>query len=1320
MSLESLRINDFDSIRLKLASPSDIRGWSTGEVTRPETINYRTQKPEKDGLFCEKIFGPSKDWECYCGKYKKIRYKGIVCDKCGVEVTRAAVRRQRMGHIDLAVPVSHIWFLRGIPSKIGLILNLSIQRLEKVIYFANFIVTDVNEELKKEEVENLKKEFKSKQKSYAAQLKQKVDLIEGNKEMSAADCKSAIKEATEDNEKLLTELEQDFNEAEKELKDLKPLQIITEVEYHDFSLKYGHIFDAGIGAEAVRKLLERVDLKKMVKELEAELEVDKGAGRKKLINRVKLLKSLLRNNIKPEHMVMTVVPVIPPDLRPMVPLDGGRYATSDLNDLYRRVISRNNRLKRLKELNAPEVIIRNEKRMLQEAVDALIDNSARSSKTTTASTGQKRKLKSIADYLKGKRGRFRQNLLGKRIDYSGRSVIVVGPELQLHQCGLPKKMALELFKPFVISELIKREYVHNIRSANRFIEADRPEVWDILENIIKNALVMLNRAPTLHRLGIQAFQPVLIEGRAIQLHPLVCSAFNADFDGDQMAVHVPLTEEAKKEARERMLASKNLLKPATGNSMTTPTMDMVWGAYYVTAMTERKEPLKIFSSVEEAKIAYDTRKITLKQPIKVLVNKQELGPKIKEVIFETCLGRILFNNLLPENIPFYNEVIDKKKMATIVQLCLEFYGFDITAKVLDNIKDFGFKQLTKSGYSWGMCDLPDVLGKDVLIAKGTADVEEVQNQYEEGLLTNDERYSKVIEVWTKTKDEVTKLNQDVLPEAGPVFTMISSGARGSWGQLAQMIGMKGLVTNPAGQIMELPVKANFKEGFSVLEYYISTHGTRKGLSDTALRTANAGYLTRRLVDVAQDVVIHSDDCGDTEGRLITKEESDNMGLNFIERISGRYVIDPIKDPKTGKVIVPAGEIITQAISRKLEKMDIKEARIRSMLTCKMIKGACVKCYGYDLAYNQPVERGTAVGIIAAQSIGEPGTQLTMRTFHTGGVAGGDDITQGLPRVEEIFEARPPKKKALIAEVGGSITIEEQARTIQGPKGQIIAKTSFGQRILKVHYNEKEEDTYKIKDDFKVKVKDGQTVGEKDTLYLDAEKKKIKSKRFGRVVLSDTELKVVTEIGSIKEYIIPPGTTLWVKDGDVVEKGTQLSEGSIELSQLYKISGREAVQMYILKEIQYIYSSQGQRLNDKHVELIARQMFSRVYVQDSGDTDLLEGEIVEKSAFLRANELVKKGEKPAVADEIFLGISKVSLTTSSFLSAASFQETAKVLINAAVTGKIDRLEGLKENVIIGRLIPAGTGFDHYEKGEYDENFTEESEKPEEKEVEAIEE
>ena len=1293
---EALKISDFDAIKLKLASPEVIRGWSHGEVTRPETINYRTQKPEKDGLFCEKIFGPSKDWECYCGKYKKIRYKGIVCDKCGVEVTRAVVRRQRMGHIDLAAPVSHIWFLRGVPSKIGLILDLSVQKLEKVIYFASFIVTSVDEESKKQVIDNLKKEFKSKKKNIEAQFNQRVNAIKNNNELNDKEKKHQLLELNQWRDKEFEELDGEFEESERDLKELKPLAIVSEAQYHDLSLKYGHVFEAGIGGEAVYELLKTIDTEATIKVLEAELKEDKGGKKKKLINRIKLLKSLKRNTLRPEWMILKAVPVIPPDLRPMVPLDGGRFATSDLNDLYRRVISRNNRLRRLLELNAPEVICRNEKRMLQEAVDALIDNSARHTKTTTASTGQKRNLKSIADYLKGKQGRFRQNLLGKRIDYSGRSVIVVGPHLKLHQCGIPKKMALELFKPFVISRLIKQELVHNIRSANRFIESDRPEVWDILEDITNKAHVMLNRAPTLHRLGIQAFQPLLIEGKAIQLHPLVCQAFNADFDGDQMAVHVPLTEEAKAEARDLMLSTKNLLKPATGNPITSPAMDIVWGTFYVTTMVDsQKAKPKYFVSINEAKIAYSLRKINLREKIYIRTTSDEkLKAKMSEPILETCLGRILFNNVLPNKLPYYNEVVDKKKLGSIIKLCLEYYSFEKVAEVLDKVKEFGFKQLTKSGFSWGMADLPDIPEKKALIDDGNRRIEEVKEQYENGLLTNDERYSKVIEIWTDVKDKVTALTKECLPSEGPVFSMISSSARGSWGQLTQMIGMKGLVTSPSGQIIELPVKANIREGFSVLEYYISSHGTRKGLTDTALRTANAGYLTRRLVDVAQDMIVLQDDCGDTEGKLFTKKESEIMNETLIERIVGREVLEEIKDPKTKKTIIKKGEMITEQIGRELDKIDLQEVRARSVITCKLPRGTCQRCYGFDLAYNKLVEQGTAVGIIAAQSIGEPGTQLTMRTFHTGGVAGGGDITQGLPRVEEVFEARLPKKKALISEVEGIAKVVEQPRTIQGPTGEIVTKTSFGQKVVRINFEDQEADVYKLGNPkkIKLKVKDGDNVKQSEILFLDEEGRKVKALHDGEVKIADQELSVFSKVEKEKEYVIPAGTALYVKDGDFVDKGAQLTEGSIDLDQLYRIKGKDAVEKYILKEIQYIYKSQGQPLNDKHIEVIIKQMFSRVYIKDPGDTNLLEGEIVEYSEVVEENEMIKKEKgRPAIFESVFLGITKVSLSTKSFLAAASFMETARVLINAAVTGKVDKLEGLKENVIIGRLISAGTGF-----------------------------
>lgn len=1294
---EALKISDFNAIRLKLASPDVIRSWSHGEVTRPETINYRTQKPEKDGLFCEKIFGPTKDWECYCGKYKKIRYKGIICDKCGVEITRSVVRRQRMGHIDLATPVTHIWFLRGVPSKIGLILDLSIQRLEKVIYFASFIVTEVDMEAKKEEFEILHREFKSRKKQLDSQFNQKVNAIKNAVDLTDKEKNEQLVALNEWKEKEDAELNDIFKETEKELKDLVPMAIISESQYHDMSLKYGHLFDAGIGAEAILELLNKIDVDATITALENELADGSSATskRKKLINRVKLLKGLRRNNIKPEWMILSAIPVIPPDLRPMVPLDGGRFATSDLNDLYRRVISRNNRLKRLAELKAPEVIRRNEKRMLQEAVDALIDNSARRTKTTTASTGQKRNLKSIADYLKGKQGRFRQNLLGKRVDYSGRSVIVIGPKLKLNQCGLPKKMALELFKPFVISKLIKAEYVHNIRSANRFIESDRHEVWDILEEIIADAHVFLNRAPTLHRLGIQAFNPTLIEGKAIQLHPLVCSAFNADFDGDQMAVHVPLTEEAKWEASELMLATKNLLKPATGNPITSPAMDMVWGCYYVTNLSDDKQDtIKTFADLAEAELAYALRRITLRDKIRIRVTEPLMKAKVADDIIETTLGRILFNNLLPEKIPYFNEYVDKKKLGQIVKMCLEHYTFDEVAEVLDRIKSFGFDQLTKSGYSWGMGDLPEIKEKQILVDDGNKRVEAVIDQYEEGLLTYEERYTKIIEIWTEIKDNVTELTKTSLDKRGSVFSMINSSARGSWGQLTQMIGMKGLVTNPSGQIIELPVKANFREGFTVLEYYISSHGSRKGLTDTALKTANAGYLTRRLVDVAQDVVILTDDCGESEGRLFTKAESEEMNETLLERVVGRYVTQDVKHPKTGKVIVKKGELITEELGRELEPLDLDAIHARSVLLCTLPRGVCRKCYGYDLAYGREVELGVAVGTIAAQSIGEPGTQLTMRTFHTGGVAGGHDITQGLPRIEEIFEARQPKKKGIISDVEGVISIVEQPRTIQGPEGEILAKTSFGQKVLKITYDDVEEDVFSFKNraDVSMKVKDGDTATQGEVLFLDADGKKVKALRDGTVSITDKTLSVSAHVKKEKEYIIPAGTSLWVKDGDMVKVGAQLTDGSLDLSQLFKVTNRETVQDYILKEIQRVYTSQGQPLNDKHVEVIIKQMFSRVYITDSGDTNLLEGEVVEKSELLEENKVVTEAKgKIAEFDEIFLGISKISLSTKSFLAAASFQETAKVLINAAVMGKADNLEGLKENVIIGRLIPAGTGY-----------------------------
>jgi len=1277
---------DFNSIRLKLASPDVIKNWSYGEVTKPETINYRTQKPEKDGLFCERIFGPSKDWECYCGKYKKIRYKGIICDKCGVEVTHSMVRRERMGHIALAAPVSHIWFLRGVPSRLGLIMDISAQNLEKVIYFASFIVTKVDDELKNQSVEQLRAEYKSKKKQIESNFKNQVKQIKGLKDLKAKDKDKKIIELNKAKDEDMQELEKEFVKTENDLKELKVRKIISEDQYQDLSLKFGHIFDAAIGAEAIRSLLEKIDLEKTVKSLEAEEEDAMGAKKDKIVKRIKLLKNLIRNGIRPEWMILNAVPVIPPDLRPMVPLDGGRFATSDLNDLYRRVINRNNRLKKLKDLNAPEVIIRNEKRMLQEAVDALIDNSARHSKTTTASTGQKRQLKSLADILKGKQGRFRQNLLGKRIDYSGRSVIVVGPELKLDQCGLPKRMALELFKPFIISQLIKREYVHNIRSANRFIESGRPEIWDILEEIVKDAHVLLNRAPTLHRLGIQAFRPTLIEGKAIQLHPLVCSAFNADFDGDQMAVHVPLTEQAKEEAKEVMLSKKNLLKPATGHPITTPKMDIVWGLYYITTFEEKREQPKAFSSFKEAIFAYKSKVITIREKIKV---RAKLPGKKKEEIIETNVGRIIFNRLIPEKLPFYNEQITTKVLSEIIKYSLEVIGTEKTAELLDDIKNLGFRYLTNSGFSWGMNDLPLLEEKTQLIEEGDKKIDQVNDQYLQGLLTKSERHSKIIEIWTEIKDKIVQLSKECLDKEGPVYSMVTAGARGSWGQVTQMVGIKGLVTNPAGEIIELPVKASFKDGFDVLEYFISTHGARKGLSDTALRTANAGYLTRRLVDVAQDVVIQQEDCGDNEGIIYTKKESEEIGVDLIERVWGRVCLDKIIHPKTKEVIIKKGELISEEVVRKLKDIELDQVRVRSVLSCKLTGGVCQQCYGFDLGYNKLVELGVSVGIIAAQSIGEPGTQLTMRTFHTGGVAG-DDITQGLPRVEELFEARPPKRKAFIAEENGIVSISEAPKRIEDARGNVLFSTTYGQKILKIRYDAIEEDMYMMKGNkIIVKVKEGAKVKKGQVLFK-ADKKEVKAKRPGTVKLTEKTIKVVHQGEGEKEYLIPPGYRIWIKDGDFVNQGDQLTEGSVDLHQLYKLKGKDEVKKYIVKEIQYIYSSQGQRLNEKHIEVIIRQLFSRSLVKDAGDTNLLPGEIVARSELEEANKDVKKG-RPATSEDLFLGITKVSLTTSSFLSAASFQETSRVLINAAVSGKVDRLEGLKENVIIGRLIPAGTGF-----------------------------
>lgn len=1182
------KVSDFESVRLTLASPEHMLEWSSGEVTKPETINYRTQRYELDGLFCEKIFGPSKDWECYCGKYKRVRYKGIVCDKCGVEVTRSVVRRERMGHIKLAAPVSHIWFLRGVPSKIGLALGLSPQEVEKVVYFSSYIVTSVNEEAREQAINQLEREYKSKQ--------------------GDAKEESGTTKRLEEN---LDALKDQYRTAKEDIKSIEPFRVLSEVEYFNLSTRFGQMFTAGIGAEAIRKVLENLDIDQTIERLNEDLEANGMNDEKKTLQRLKLFQGFKKSGLKLEWMLPTMIPVIPPDLRPMVALDGGRFATSDLNDLYRRIINRNNRLRRLLSINAPEVITRNEKRMLQEAVDALFDNSARRGQASTAaSTGQRRPLRSLADALKGKQGRFRQNLLGKRVDYSGRSVIVVGPQLKLHQAGLPKKMALELFKPFIIHKMIEKEYAHNVRTAGRMVDAETEEAYEILDEIIEHHYVLLNRAPTLHRLSIQAFQPVLIEGKAIRLHPLVCSAFNADFDGDQMAVHVPLTDEARAESANLMLSSKNLLKPASGEPVVTPSLDMVLGIYYLTHIKKgAKGEGKILSSMKEGVYLYDAGLADANASVKLLFNDE---------VIDTSIGRILLNDILPESLRFVNAEMTKKDLKGLVAQILATEGGEQAALFADRVKDLGFRAVSHSGISWGMDDLVVPPAKKATIESAERQIAEVKEQYQMGLLTNEERRNRVIEIWNATKNTITELVRESIDKDGPVYSMIYSKARGTESVVVQMTGMKGLMAGPTGETLELPVKSSFKEGFNVLEYFISTHGARKGMADIALRTATAGYLTRRLVDVSQDVIVREADCGDTEGATLYREDSDGVGVSFASRVEGRVSLDQIKT-EAGKILVKKGELITKMQAQEIERRDIPKVHIRSVVTCRTRRGVCQRCYGVDLGRASLVQEGQAVGIVAAQAIGEPGTQLTMRTFHIGGVAG-SDITQGLPRVQEIFEARQPKGEAVISEVDGKVIsiLSESSKTIS--------------------------------------------------------------------------IKVETADGEMKEYLVPNGSGIRVEKGDLIAKGQALIEGSLDLRKLFEVMGRESLHRYILREIQEIYASQGEGINDKHIEVIIRQMLSRIRILDSGDADILPGDIVEKDQFEEANEeAIALGGKPAVGEQLLLGITKVALSTESFLSSASFQETARVLINAAVTGRADKLRGLKENVIIGRLIPAGTGF-----------------------------
>ena len=1189
--METQKITDFKSFVLRLASPDKILSWSKGEITKPETINYRTQRPEKDGLFDERIFGPEKDFECYCGKYKRVRYKGIICDKCGVEVTRAIVRRERMGHIALAAPVSHIWFLRGVPSRVGLILDMTVGDLEKVIYFAGYVVTKIDEKARKEVLEAVEKEFKSK-----------------SKNISGAE-KEALKGA--------------YDNTISEIKNIKPKSVVSEVEYHRLSLKYAQMFEADIGAEALRKLCGGLELNALAAKLLGGLdEISSPLQKKKVLRRLRLIQSLLRSGVRPEWMFLTMIPVIPPALRPMVQLEGGRHATSDINDLYRRVINRNNRLKKLLEIKAPEVIVRNEKRMLQESVDALIDNSIKRTQGPAAtSQAQKRPLRSLADMLKGKQGRFRQNLLGKRVDYSGRSVIVVGPDLKLHQCGLPKHMALELFRPFVIRNLIERGLAHTIKGAGRLIDDLRPEIWEGLESVIKDKYVLLNRAPTLHRLGIQAFQPVLIEGNAIQLHPLVCVAFNADFDGDQMAVHVPLTDEAQAEARDIMASSKNLLKPGNGEPVVTPTQDIVMGIAYLTRLRpgSRGEG-KYFSSPNEAILAYDFGWVDISAKINVRVTKTPKYQGLQNNIMETSVGRLIFNSVIPRDYPFLNQEIKKKDLERLVGDLIQRYGVDETPGILDRIKVLGFRYSTESGISWGMDDVQVPEEKQELIKEAKEKRKTIEEQYNQGLLTDKERSEKVIELWTEVKRKVDEKAPATLALYGPIHYMVSSGARGNWAQINQLASMKGLVVNPAGRIIELPILSSYKEGLNVLEYFISTHAARKGMADTALKTASAGYLTRRLVDVVQDIIISEPDCKDEVGFEVFKKDYDKLGKNFSTRIFGRVLG---RDIFERKVLFKRGHLFSMVDAEQVASLGMESVNLRSPITCRSVRGICQLCYGYDLGSNTPVKLGEAVGIVAAQAIGEPGTQLTMRTFHVGGIAGAADITMGLPRVEEIFEMRAPKNLSVISNVSGAVS----------------------------------------------------GIFESD----DGSRSKI--------------IKVLIDGGGETEFLVPFGKTILVSQGEAVLPGSRITEGSIDMKELIAAAGAKAVQNYIISEVQQLYTFQGSSINDKHIETIVRQMFSRVRVKDPGSTKLTIGEIVEKSRLREENIRVKResGATPAKAVQLLMGITNVALTAESLLSAASFMQTMRVLTNAAIEGKEDKLRGLKENVIIGRLIPAGTGY-----------------------------
>ncbi len=1272
-----VQFDELDAIRVSLASPEQIRSWSHGEVTKAETINYRTLKPERDGLFCERIFGPTKDFECHCGKYKKVRYKGVICDKCGVEVAHSSVRRERMGHIELAAPVAHIWFVKLVPSRLALLLDLSPRNLESVIYFAHHIITSVNEEARKEKIHQIEEETSLKISEQEERANGKIEELQAKAKSEEND--AVIVEKVNQLRARFAQKKSEFEEELKvnkaEIKDLKPLKLLGGDQYQEFKNKYGSIFEASIGAGAILEILKKIDVEGLYQELLEEMHNTSGQYRKKLSKRLQLFKAFRASGNKPEWVILTVLPVLPPALRPIVQLDGGRFVISDLNDLYRRVINRNNRLRRLMELGAPEVIIRNEKRMLQEAVDALIDNGRRGRAVTT---GNNHTLKSLSAMLRGKQGRFRQNLLGKRVDYSGRSVIVVGPQLKLHQCGLPRHVALELFKPFVMHRLIERGYANNVKIARRQVERARPEVWDLLSEVVKERPVLLNRAPTLHRLSIQAFEPVLIDGYAFQLHPLVCAAFNADFDGDQMAVHVPLSKAAVKEAREHMLSVHNMLLPSCSEPVTAPSLDIVLGCYYLTLIKpEAKGGGKVFGNFEEAKIAYELGIIDFSAEIEV--RDRDNGGRIK-----TTAGRILFNEVLPPELRFYNETADKATLKSLVSDCIRLSGNEATATVLDNLKQLGFDFATKSGISIAMNDIEEPPGKTKLLKEADKLVRVAEDQFNRGFITEDERYENVVQIWMDTTDKVGEDLSQSLDRHGGIYMMATSGAKGNISQIRQMAGMRGLMTDPSGKIIDFPIRSSFRDGLSPMEYFISTHGARKGLADTALRTSDSGYLTRRLIDVAQDASITERDCGTTEGVWVSRENDGGVLPPLGERIIGYLAASQIVNPHTGEVIVARNEEINEERTKQITEAGIARVYVRSPLSCQSGFGVCQYCYGRDLAKRQLVNLGTAVGIIAAQSIGEPGTQLTLRTFHTGGVVG-TDITSGLPRVEELFEARTPKGSAIISDIDGTVEVIDVEE----------------ENMVKVTSSEFYSDQYELPPGMEVAVTEGQLVDVGTVLFNPAlpleeteeqlpaiaEQQPIVARVAGQVVIDDKHFYVKYAEEEEREYIIPRGARLLVKTGDTIKGGEQLTEGIIAPQDILHIMGKEAVQQYLIDEVQKVYRSQGVTIHDKHIATVARQMLRRVEIISSGDTELLPGELIDRLNYEEVNaSVLAEGGEPATAQTVLLGITKASLNKDSWLASASFQETSRVLIDAATKGKVDRLHGLKENVILGKLIP----------------------------------